>query len=133
MSLANCLDLTRLAYENYVAIEHAAEGGAIYIACVDRQGDDPASVLIHHYHDPMRFQGNGLSAKEIYAPQAVFRMTQGSQPRRAMISRIRAVTRCKYTSNDILIQVQSACQIDLLGDKRAAISRVALFHFYETT
>lgn len=79
----------------------------------------------------MRFEGNGLSAKEIYTPEAVFRMTQSSQPRRAMVSRSWFVMRRKYASNDILIQVQSECQIDLLGNTRAAISRVALFHFYD--
>ena len=48
-----------------------------------------------------------------------------------MISRIWFVMRREYASNDVLIQVQSECQIELLGDTRAAISRVALFHFHD--
>jgi len=43
----------------------------------------------------------------------------------------RFVMRRQFASNNISIQVQSECQIDLLCDMRAATLRVALFHFHD--
>ena len=48
-----------------------------------------------------------------------------------MVARIWFVMNREYTTNSVLIQVQSERQVDLLGNAGAAVSRVALLHFHD--
>jgi hypothetical protein len=41
-------------------IKHAAQSRPVYMSCMESKANDPAGVLIHHDHDPVWFQGNGL-------------------------------------------------------------------------
>ena len=49
---------------------------------MDAEANDPARVLIHNDQDPVDPQGYRyrLAAEQIHTPEAVFRVTQESQP-----------------------------------------------------
>ena len=56
-------------------------------------------------------------------------MAECSQPGWSIIARIRAVVSCENSPDNIFVEFQSECQIDLLCDSRAAEAMVASFHF----
>ena len=52
-----------------------------YVLCyevrkMDGKADNPSGILIHHDHDPVCLQENGLTAEQVNTPQAVLGMTQ---------------------------------------------------------
>ena len=55
-------------------------------------------------------------------------MAEGSQPGRSAVVRIWFVMSREYTTDSVLIQIQSERQVDLLGDARATVSRITSFH-----
>jgi hypothetical protein len=62
------------------AVEHATECDPIDRTGLDAEANDPARVLIHNDQDPVGPQGYRLAAEQIHTPQAVYRVTQESQP-----------------------------------------------------
>ena len=62
------------------SVEHAAQGDAIDIAGMHAEADDASGELVHHDEYPMGAQQNGLTAKQIDTPQAIFHVTDESEP-----------------------------------------------------
>ncbi len=79
----------------------------------------------------MRLEQHRFAAKEIYAPEAVFHVTDYCQPRRTVAPHAREgpVILGQNSPDDILIYVGAKDFIDLLCDSWAAKPRIASLHF----
>ncbi len=73
----------------------------------------------------MTLQQNGFAAEQIDAPQTVLGVAKRSQPGWPTAAWVRAVVCCEYSANNVFIQLQTKCQIDLLGDSGTAETGVA--------
>ena len=62
------------------------------------------------------------------APKTIFRMAERCQPGWSIVAGIWPIVDSKNTPDIILIQIEPECQIDLLSNSRATISRVPLLH-----
>lgn len=56
-------------------IEQSAECGSIDGDSLDSKPDDASRILVHHHQNPMSFQGDRLSAKQIDAPETILGVT----------------------------------------------------------
>ena len=54
-------------------VEHAAHCPVIDNTCVDTEANDPPRVLVHDHQNPVGSENRGLTAKQVDAPEAVFR------------------------------------------------------------
>ncbi len=61
-------------------IELPAEGRPINVALVYAKIDDAPGKLIHDDESPMTLQQNRFAAKQVQAPQAIFRVTERGEP-----------------------------------------------------
>ena len=118
----------RPALSRSCIVEHTAKSGAIYVSSMHTKADDPAGVLIHYYHDPVWLQGDRLSTEKIYAPQAVFCVTDYSQPGGSTIIGIWFEMNSEHLANCVLVQLKTESQVDLLSNAGTSVSRVALLH-----
>jgi len=66
-----------------------------------------ALELVHNDEHPMGVQQNGLAAKQIDAPEAVFRVPKEGQPGRTTIARCWAVVLGEDTPHDVLGDVHT--------------------------
>ena len=57
-------------------VEHPTERWSIDSPCLYAKANDLARELIHDDEHPMAFEYEGLAAKQIDAPQAVFGMAE---------------------------------------------------------
>ena len=58
-------------------------------------------------------------------------MSNSCQPQWSTVVRIWFVMNREYTTDSVLIQIQSERQIDLLRYARGAAAGITLFHFYD--
>ena len=65
------------------------------------EADDPAGVYIHHHHDPVALEQNGLTAEEVDAPQAVLRLRNCGEPGWTITARRRSVIAYQNAPDDI--------------------------------
>jgi len=99
------------------------------------KANDSPSAFIHHHKYPVRFQRNGLGAKQVDrygvpAPKTILGMTEGGQPGWPVVYRVRLVVGSKNASDGVFVQVQPESQVDLLGNAWTAKTRVTLLHFH---
>jgi len=94
------------------------------------KADDAPSERVHDHEHPVAVEQNGLATKKIDAPEAVFLMADKSQPRRA-VTGIGSWSEVlfKYAPDNIFIDANAKCFVDLLRYTGTAKSRVALFQF----
>src|SRR5690348_14808104 len=86
----------------------------------------PGPVIDHDEHR-VRVEDGRFAPKQIHAPQAVFRLTEDTQPRRPRGARFRLIPGRENPSHDIPIDGNTEGQRDLLRDPRTAPARVPLF------
>ena len=66
-------------------MEQAAQGSPIHgRSRVDPEPDDPTRAVVHDNEDPMGFESEGLTTKEIHTPQAILCVAEERQPRGAI-------------------------------------------------
>ena len=75
---------------------------------------------------PVGVQQNGLAAKQIDAPQAIFRVTDESKPGGPTIAGCWAIMFGEDTPHNVLIDLYTEGLGDDQGDPRAAESGIAL-------
>ena len=97
---------------------------------MNRKANDSAAELIHDHHHPMSPENQRLAAKQIEAPQAVLRMPEEGQPgwARARRTAIGPIVFREHAADDILIDLQSKGERELLSDPPAAEARISGFH-----
>ena len=111
------------------AVEHPTECGTIDLSRMDAETNDPARILIHDDQDPMGPQCCRLAPEQIHAPEAVFHVTQESQPGKTTGGLSRPVVMAENPSNHVLVDLDVERQGDLLGDSRTAPAGITLLHF----
>jgi len=109
--------------------EHAAQGDAIDIASLYPESNDPPCELIRDDEHSVGLEQDGIAAKQINAPQAVFHVTDESEPRGASIMRWWAVVLGEDTPHDVLVDVDTKGSRDAQGDLWATESGIALLAF----
>jgi hypothetical protein len=111
------------------SLEHAAQRCAVKDAAVDAKAHEPPAELVHHDQNPMRSQRGGLAAEQIATPQAVFRLSEESQPGGTSAIRFRPVMLSQDTANHVLVEFDTKRQGDLLSDSGTSPTRIPPFHF----
>src|SRR5438128_3399435 len=76
----------------------------------------------------MRSQCERLTAKEIGAPQTILRMPQERKPGRTR-SEFRPKVHSKNPAHHVLVDIDTECECDLLGDSATTPPEIAPFHF----
>jgi len=69
-------EMLRERLAGYCLVEHATERHAIDVRRLGADADDLACEVIHHNHDPIALEHNGLTLEQIDTPQAVVRVSQ---------------------------------------------------------
>ncbi len=72
---------------------------------------DAPGPVIHHDEHPVRVEDGRFAPKQIHAPQAVFRMTEHSQPRRPRGAWFRLIPSRENPSHDIPIDGNTEGQV----------------------
>ncbi len=109
-------------------MEHPAESDAIDCSGLHAKANDPAGELIHNDQDPMSAQRRRLAAKQVHAPETVFRVAQESQPGGTAGVRSWSVMSGPDASDNVFVNENVESQGKLLSDSRAAPGGIALFH-----
>jgi hypothetical protein len=109
-------------------IKHSAEGSTIDHAWLHGEADDAASELIYDDHHPVGFEGQRFTSKEIDAPEAVLGVSEESHPGRTVAAAGRPTVFRQYTSHNILVDLDTKQESNLLSDAPAAEARVPTFH-----
>ncbi len=111
-------------------VEHPADSRSIRVSPLHSEADDSTGELVHHHHYPMRFKPDGFAAEEIYAPEAIFRMPNYSQPRRTVspLARTRSVMLGQNSTDDVLVDLDAEGFGDLLRNPWAAKPRISSLH-----
>lgn len=112
-------------------VEHPTQGNPIHVSALNAETDDSSSEDINDNHHPKALEQDGFTSKEVNAPEAVFGMTDGCQPRNSLAVGIGVVVLCKDATNHVLINVDTVGVCDLLGDFAAAPARFAFLHFHD--
>ena len=81
-------DVARWAVPRDGVVEHATQPCAIDGAGLDAEADNASGALIHDDKDPVRPQGDGRTAKEVDAPEAVLRVPDEGEPGGATAARL---------------------------------------------
>ena len=102
-------------------IIYAAQGDAIDIARVYSEADDASGELVHDHENAVAREQNGLAAKQIDTPQAVFHVTDESEPRGSATT-----TSCWAIVLDVLVDVETEGLGDNKSDSQAAESGIVL-------
>ena len=108
--------------------EHPTQHDTVKGSGMDGEADDPARVLIHNAENPVSAKRGGLAAKQIDAPETVLHLSNERQPGRSVAMGRRPIVASQNTADDIFIDGDSKRERNLLGDFRAAPTRIALFH-----
>jgi len=109
-------------------IEHPAESPTVDWSGMHCKPNDPARELIHDDQDPVSAQGWRLAAKQIQAPETVFRLTQESQPGRTAGVRFWSVMFGQNASDNVFVNWNAEGQGKLLSDSGTTPGGIALFH-----
>src|SRR5215471_18324368 len=106
-------------------VEHAAEVGAVDRTTVHADSDEATGELVHDHEHPVAPEHDGLAAKEIHAPQAVFRVADKRQPRRPGAARGGAIVFRQHAVHDVLVDVDPKREREDAGNPRTAEPRIA--------
>lgn len=95
------------------------------------EADDSPSELIHDDHYPVGLDDYELTAEEIDAPKAILAVAEESQPGRAARARFRAELLGRHAANDVLVDIDTEREGDLLCDPSAAEARISPFDLHD--
>jgi hypothetical protein len=110
-------------------IEHATDRHAIDVSRRDAEADDLAREMIHHNHDPVALEHNGLTSEQIDAPQAVLHVADDREPGGSLISGGRSEMPSEEAAHDVFVDLDAKCVSNLLGNSRTTEARIAVLHF----
>jgi len=83
--------MSRYALAMNRRVEHTAQVSAGNGATVHADADEATRELVHDPEHPVALEHDGLAAKEVHAPEAIFGVTDKRQPRRPSAARSRAI------------------------------------------
>ena len=69
------------------------------------ESEDAPSELIHDDHHPVGFEDQGLAAKEADTPQTVLRVSEKSEPGRAICARFWTVVLGQYAERTTSLSI----------------------------
>ena len=110
-------------------VEHATSRHAIDVRRLDADTDDPAREMIHHNHDPIALEHNGLTSEQIDAPQAVLHVADEREPGGSLISGGRSEMPSEDAAHDVFVDLDAKRVSNLLGNSRTTEARIAVLHF----
>src|SRR5450631_522701 len=113
----------------YCLVEHATNRHAIDVRRLGADTDDPTREMIHHNHDPVALEHNGLTSEQIDAPQAVLHVSDEREPGGSLISGGRSEMPSEDAAHDILVDLDAERMGYLLGNARTTEARIAVLHF----
>src|SRR5260370_28354950 len=106
-------------------VEHAADVGAIDGTTMHADSDEATGELVHDDEHPVAPEHDGLASKEIHAPQAIPRVSDERQPRRAGPAGGGAIVFRQHAVHDVLVDVDPECVRDDARNPRTAEPRIA--------
>ncbi len=71
------------------------------------EADDPPRELIHNDENPVRLQGDGLTAKQIDAPETILCVTDERQPRRTSCAGLGPVVLRKNPPHHVFVYLDT--------------------------
>src|SRR5437870_12674479 len=86
-------------------VKHAAEVGAGDGAAMHADADETTRELVHDHEHPVAPQHDRLAAKEVHAPEAVYRVADERQPRGPASARSRAIVFPQHAIHYVFIDV----------------------------
>ena len=86
-------------------VEQAADVGAIDGATMHADADEATGELVHDYEHPVAPEHDGLASKQIYAPQAVSRVSDERQPRGPGAAGRGAIVLREHAVYDVLVDI----------------------------
>ena len=98
-------EMSRCAPTMNGGVEHATEVGAIDRPKLHADSDEATRKLVYDHEYPVAPEHDGLTSKEVHAPQAVCRVADERQPRGPESARGRAIVFRKHAVNDVLVDV----------------------------
>jgi hypothetical protein len=110
-------------------VEHATSRDAIDVRRLGADADDPACEVIHHNHDPIALEHNGLTSEQIDAPQAVLHVSDECEPGGSLISGGRSQMPSDDAPHDIPVDLDAERMGNLLDNARTTEARIAVLHF----
>src|SRR2546427_9350200 len=96
-------EMSRCAPTMNGGVEHAAEVGAIDRTAVHPDPDEATRELVHDHQHPVAPEHDGLTSKEVHAPQAVSRVSDERQPRGSDSARGGAIEFRQHPGHDVLV------------------------------
>src|SRR6266849_935679 len=118
-------ELSRCAPTMNGGVEHATEVGAIDRTTLDADSDEATRELVHDHEYPLAPEHDGLTSKEIHAPQAVSRVSDERQPRGARAARGGAIVFRQHAVYDVFVDVNPERVRDDARNPRTAEPRIA--------
>ncbi len=105
-------------------VEHATKRHAVYMAGVHAETDDPPSKLSHNDENPVRLQGDGVTPKQIDAPETIFCVADERQPRPTSSAGPWPVVLRKNPPHHVLVYPDTKRLRELLCSPRAPVAGV---------
>src|SRR5450631_3865029 len=122
----------------YCLVEHATERHAIDVRRLGADADDLAREVIHHNHDPIALEHNGLTSEQIETPKAVLHVSNEREPGWALGSGGRSEVLSEDATHDVLVDLDAERMSNLLRNARQPkrglryfISRIAAMSSFE--
>jgi hypothetical protein len=82
---------------------------------LDSKPDDASRILVHHHQNPMSFEGDRLSPKQVDTPETVFGVPQHGEPGRAMVGSGRLEILLQDSANHVFVEVDAEDEPWLYG------------------
>src|SRR5712671_4261375 len=98
-------EMERCATTMSGGVEHAAQVGACDRTAVHADSDEATRELVHHHEHPVAPEHDRLASKEVYAPQAVCRVSDERQPRGPGSAQDWAIVCRQHAIHDVLVDV----------------------------
>src|SRR6202521_2092832 len=117
-------EMSRCAPTMNGGVEHATEVGAIDRTTLYVDSDEATRELVHDHEYPVAPEHDGLTSKEIHAPQAVFRVADERQPRGPGSAPGRAIVFRQHAVHDVLVDDDRERVRDDAGNPRTAEPRI---------
>src|SRR5262249_47527333 len=99
-------EMSRYALPMDSGVEHAADVGTRRGATVHAEADEATRELVHDHEHPVASEHDGLTAKEVHAPETVCRAADERQPRGPAAVRSQTIMFRQHARDDVLIDLE---------------------------
>src|ERR1700674_241656 len=117
-------EMSRCAPTMNGRVEHATEVGANDRTTLYADSDEATRELVQDHQHPVAPEHDGLTSKEVHAPQAVCRVSDERQPRRPGATRGGAIVFRQHAVHDVLVDVDPERLRDDARNPRTAEPRI---------